>query len=50
MNKKTKPAAPPNKGIKLEKDEEKKILDVKAEEKEVFQVKEILLLTLTLNA
>ena len=50
MNKKTKPAAPPNKGIKLEKDEENKILEVKAEEKEVFQVKEILLLTLTLNA
>ena len=47
MNKKIKPAVPPNKGIKLEEDEENKILEVEAEEKEVFQAKEIFPVTLT---
>ena len=50
MNKKIKPAVPPNKGIKLEEDEENRILEVEAEEKEVFQAKEIFLVTLTLSA
>ena len=39
-------AIPPNKGIKLEEDEENKILEVEVEERDVFQAKENFLVTL----
>ena len=46
---KSKPVAPLNKGANLE-DVENKVLEVEADEKENFLVREILKVTLTLNA
>ena len=47
--KKSKPVAPLNKGANLE-DVENKVLEVEADEKENYLVREILKVTLTLNA